>query len=337
MNHMHFGTLPSGESVELYELKSDALLCRIMTRGAAIVDLIHDGVNIVGGFSSLDDYLSDTSHQGALIGRVANRVGGAAFTMDGVRYSLPDNDGGNCLHGGRGFDRRLFTVTEATDTSLSLTYRSEDGEEGFPSAVNVRVIYTLCDTDLILSYDARPEGKTPIALTNHAYFNLDGLGGTVDDHEVYIDADRYTEVDASLIPTGERPRVDGTRFDLRVPVRIGDGLTDGFVGYDHNYLLNGTRVTCIHGVPLALAARISNGVRTLSVFTDQPCMQFYTGNFLAGEPAFRGGTRRVLRGAFCMETQTEPDAIRHGIGFYDAGEVYRHTTVYRLQKGRVFE
>ncbi len=334
MKKTHFGSLADGRHVELYELRNEQLICRIMTRGATIVDLIHDSVNVIGGFDTLAAYIEDDSHQGALIGRVANRVGGASFSMDGKVYTLPKNDGDNCLHGGDGFDHRLFTVTQANDTSITLTYTSQDGEEGFPGALRVQVRYTLSGEDLIIAYEATPDAKTPIALTNHTYFNLDGLGGHIEDHEVYIDADHYTEVDDTLIPNGNRPCVAGTAFDLRAPVHIGAGLSEDFIGYDHNYILNHGQVEAIDGMTLALAARVSNGTRTLSVFTDQPCVQFYIGNFLPGTPAFRGGIPRVLHGAFCLETQTEPDCIRHGDGFYAPGEVYRHTTVYRLQSGR---
>lgn len=325
-----FGTLPDGRAVELYEIASDRLTCRIMTRGATVVDLLVGGTSVVGGFDTLEDYLQDDSHQGALIGRVANRVGGARFTMDGVEYTLPDNDGGNCLHSGDGYDHRLFRVEAATDTSVTLAYDSPDGEEGFPALLHVRVTYTVRGGDLMIAYEATPEGKTPIALTNHTYFNLNGLGGTVEGHTVYIDADRYTEVDGSLIPNGNRPHVSGTVFDFRTPHTIGERIGEDFIGYDHNYLLNGTVRECVDGRELSVAAKVTGERISMTVLTDQEGMQFYIGNFLEGKPDFRGGVRRVLHGAFCMETQTEPDCIRHGRAFYGKGDVYRHTTVYRF-------
>ena len=334
MSKRIFGTLSDGRAVELYEIGSDAMTCRVMTRGAAIVDLIYDGINVVGGFDTLEDYLADTSHQGALIGRVANRVGGARFTMDGTVYTLPDNDGGNCLHGGDGFDHRLFSVTDATDSSVTMEYTSPDGEEGFPSALHVKVTYTVVGGDLVIAYEATPDGKTPIALTNHTYFNLNGLGGTVEGHTVWIDADRYTEVDASLIPNGNRPCVEGSAFDFRTPHTIGERIGGDFIGYDHNYILNGTYRERVHGYDLARAAYVTGDALALTVLTDQEGMQFYIGNFLEGTPPFRGGTPRILHGAFCMETQTEPDCINHGRAFYEAGETYRHVTVYRLSRKR---
>lgn len=332
MKKERFGTLPTGGAVTAYTLQNEDATLRVMTRGATILNFRVYGREIIGGFDTLEDYLLDGSHQGALIGRVANRVGGACFTMDGKDYHLPKNDGENCLHGGDGFDHKNFEVLEADERHVRLTYHSADGEEGFPSALDVTVEYRLEGTSLLIDYTATPNGRTPIALTNHSYFNLDGFGDTIEHHVATIYADRYTEVDETLIPNGNHPEVAGTAFDFRTPHEIGERIGGDFIGYDHNFILSPKTSEVLFGRSLPLAATVRGKELCLSVYTDQPGVQFYIGNFLAGKPDFRGGVKRCLHGAFCLETQTEPDCIRHGIGFYDKGEVYRHTTVYRVTK-----
>lgn len=327
-----YGMLPTGEEVYLYSLKTESALVNIMTRGATIVNFNAFGTDIVGGFDNLETYLVDTSHQGAAIGRVANRVGGAKFEMDGKVYTLPDNDGGNCLHGGDGFDHKVWTVTDYSDTKITLEYVSEDGEEGFPSKLTSKVTYELSGASLFIDYVAIPEGKTPIALTNHAYFNLDGFGGTIEEHEAVIYADRYTEVDDSLIPNGNRPSVEGTPFDFKTPHKIGERCGKDFIGYDHNFILNPEKYETLFGKKLGLIADVKGKRLGMKVYTDQPGVQFYIGNFLGNGPDFRGNTKQVFHGAFCLETQTEPDCINHGIGFYDKGEVYTHSTVYAVEE-----
>lgn len=334
MKATHFGTLPTGEEVLLYTLQSAEATVKIMNRGATVVSFRPYGVDIVGGFDTLEDYLLDTSHQGAVIGRVSNRIADAQFTMDGHTYHLPKNNKGNCLHGGDGFDHRMWTVTEHDDSHIVLTYTSADGEEGFPSALTVRVTYTLIGAALIIHYEATPEGKTPIALTNHSYFNLNGFGGTIEGHVAEIFANHYTEVDDRLIPNGNRPEVAGTPFDFRTPHAIGERVGGDFIGYDHNFILDADsgESTDLAGQTLPLVARVRGDRLQLSVYTDQPGVQFYIGNFLGGKPDFRGGVPQVLHGAFCLETQTEPNAIQHGVGYYDAGEVYTHTVIYQVEE-----
>lgn len=327
-----FGTLPTGEDVYIYTLTGENALVNIMTRGATIVNFKAYGTDIVGGFDKLETYLEDTSHQGAIIGRVANRVGKAKFEMDGKVYNLPQNDNGNCLHGGDGFDHKVWNVTDYSDTSITLEYHSFDGEEGFPAALDVKVTYTLSGTSLLIDYKAYPKGKTPIALTNHAYFNLDGFGGTIEEHSIKIYADKYTEVDEDLIPNGIRPYVAGTPFDFRTPHKIGERCGKDFIGYDHNFILSPERREILFGKELALIAEVSGKELSMNVYTDQPGVQFYIGNFLGDGPDFRGNTKQVFHGAFCLETQTEPNCINHGIGFYNEGDVYTHSTVYSVKK-----
>ncbi|MBR2650916.1 MAG: galactose mutarotase [Clostridia bacterium] len=327
-----YGKLPTGEEVYLYTLKTDKALVNIMTRGGTIVNFKAFGTDIVGGFDDLETYLADTSHQGALIGRVANRVANATFTMDGKAYKLPENDHGNCLHGGDGYDHKIWSVTDYTDTSITLEYDSFDGEEGFPAGLKVKVTYKLEGASLLIDYVAIPDGKTPIALTNHAYFNLDGFGGSIEDHTAVIYADKYTEVDESLIPNGIRPDVVVTAFDFTTPHKIGERCSEEFIGYDHNFILNPKTSATLFGKELPLIAEVSGKKLGMKVYSDQPGVQFYIGNFLGNGPDFRGGVKQVFHGAFCLETQTEPDCINHGIAFYDKGEVYTHTTVYAIEE-----
>ena len=334
MNKRLFGNTGDTE-IYLYTLTSDCAVAEVMTRGATLVSFRPFGVDIVGGFDTLEGYLADDSHQGGIIGRVANRVADATFTMDGAVYMLPDNDNGNCLHGGCGFDYRVWTVESAKENSITLSYYSPDGEEGFPSGLAVAVTYTLEGATLMISYKATPDGKTPVALTNHAYFNLDGFGGTVKEQTIQIYADRYTEVDDMLIPNGNRPAVEGTPFDLREPHKIGERFSNNFDGYDHNFMLCPNIFKEFNNYSLGLAAVVESDNLKMSVYTDQPGIQFYTANFLkqmAPEHIFHGAITPIKHGAICLEAQTEPNCINHGIGFYDVGEVYTQMTVYQVEK-----
>ncbi len=327
-----FGTLPSGD-VFVYTLRNEYAELRLMNFGAAIVSFRPFGISVIGGFDSPIYYPDDTSYQGATVGRVANRIADAEFTMDGAIYMLTPNDKDNCLHGGPGgFSKKLWSVEEISEESILFSYYSPDGDEGFPSGLFVRVRYTLRDATVIISYEAIPEGKTPISLTNHSYFNLDGFGGTVYNHKARIYAERYTEVDERLIPTGKRPSVSGTVFDFTEPKEIGRDIGEGFSGYDHNFVLSPEIFKEFLGKKLGLAASVESGKLCLNVYTDQPGVQFYTGNFLGDGPDFFGNIPEVRHGAFCLETQTEPNSVKSGLGFYDAGEAYRHICVYEIEK-----
>ena len=332
MKYELFGTLPSGERIGKYTVGSGDYSLSVINFGAILCDFSVYGRHIVGGFDTLDDYIADTSHQGGIIGRVANRIKNAEFTMDGRTYRLPKNDGENCLHGGCGFDRRVWEVTEHSERRIALEYTARDGEEGFPSELAVRVVYTLLDSGFAIEYTAVPGGKTPIALTNHAYFNLDGFGGTIEEHSVSIAASTYTEVDGQLIPTGRRPKVEGTLFDLREPVRLCERISEDFVGYDHSFNLSPNEQAEILGTKVGLAACVSNKDLLMKVYTDQPAIQFYIGNVLFGGPDFRGGIPQVIHGAMCLEAQTEPNCINHGSAIYEKGEKYTHFTAYIVEK-----
>ena len=325
-----FGITKNGDRVEIVTLKNDLAELKIMTRGATIVSFKPYGVNIVGGYDDFSSYEVDTSYQGATVGRVANRIGNASFVMDGAIYMVTANDNGNCLHGGEGFTIKNWQIEELNENNVTMSYFSPNGEDGFPAGVFTKVTFTLEGAAVKIYYQAIPDGKTPIALTNHSYFNLDGFGGLIDDHIATINADRYTEVNEKLIPNGNHPCVKGTSFDFTSPKKIGEDFGTKIDGYDHNFII--CPELCDHNEEfgLPMVASVTNEKLILNVYTDQPGIQFYTGNFLSGKPDFRDGTKRIKHGAFCLETQTEPNCINHGIGFYDLGDIYEHTTVYEV-------
>jgi len=326
-----FGKLPSGEEIYLYTVSNDECSLSVMEYGASIVEFTHRETNIVGGFDSLNDYLSDNSNQGRTIGRVANRIKDGIFTIDGVEYSVTKNQYGNCLHGGNSFATKPWKLVEHTDSRITLSYVSKDGEEGFPSTVNTEVSFTLDGSAMIIEYKAIPDGKTPISLTNHTYFNIDGLGETVDNQVLTIYADRYNEIGERLLPTGKRIKVEDTPFDFRTPCVIGERLNEEFKNYDHNYFLCPEKYVEFRGNKLPLAAELSGKTRRMSVYTDQPCVQLYTGYPLGKGADFRGGIKQVRRGALCLETQIEPNSVNYGVGIYGKGEVYSHIAIYKVE------
>ncbi len=332
MKKTKFGNMRDGREVFAYTLKTDDAEVVILSYGAVIQKYEAFGVDIVGGFDKLDTYFDDPSHQGGVVGRVANRVKNAQFEMDGKIYNLTKNNGENSLHGGCGFDRRLWDVVSYSDTEITLSYTSPDGEEGYPAQLVTTVTYTLIGASLMLSYSATPNGKTPISLTNHTYFNLDGLGGDVLGHNMQFFADKYTEVDETLIPTGNRPDVAGTPLDFNAPKTIGRDIKGEFEGYDHNMILSPVRSEVFLGKELGLGAIMDNGKLKMSVYTDQPCIQFYTGGGLPGTADFKGGIPAVKFGGVCLETQIEQDCPNRNESFYIAGEVYTHNVVYKIEK-----
>ena len=327
-----FGKTLDGRDAHVYTLSSETATVKLSDYGATILSFTVDGIDIVGGFDKLETYLTDDSHQGAIIGRVANRIADARFTMDGKEYLLPKNNGENCLHGGVGYDFKLWSVKKHDSHHIVFTYLSPDGEEGFPSELAVEVTYILSGSDLIIDYKATPSGKTPIALTNHAYFNLNGFGADITSHTLTLYAYSYTEVGDDLIPTGVRPKVEGTPFDFREPHAIGERIDETDGGYDHNFILTPTVFKEYLGKELGLAAVVEGNEITMKVYTDQPGIQLYTGNFLGYGPDFKSGIKQVKRGALCLEAQTEPNCVNSGIGFYDKGEIYTQTTVYSIEQ-----
>jgi aldose 1-epimerase len=341
-----FGEMPDGQTIQLYTLTNrQGMQAAITNYGARVVSIRvpdrHGKVaDVVLGFDDLQGYLGNNPYFGAIVGRYANRIAKARFTLDGVEYKLAANNGPNSLHGGlKGFDKRVWTPREISKPhpSLELTYLSKDGEEGYPGNLRVKVVYSLSDdNELKIDYSATTDKDTVLNLSNHSYFNLAGQGnGDILKHVLTINADRFTPVDATLIPTGELRKVEGTPFDFRRPTGIGARINQDNQqleygkGYDHNFVLNRK------GSGLVLAARATEpeSGRVLEVLTTQPGLQFYTGNFLDGTIRGKGGKAYGHRSAFCLETQHFPDSPNHP-SFPSTelkpGQTYHEVTVFKF-------
>ena len=330
----------NGENVQLYTMtNSHGMVAKVMTYGAILTELhVPDRTgkmaDVVLGFDNLQQYVAGHPLFGAIAGRYANRIAKGAFTLDGKEYHLAVNNGPNSLHGGKvGFDKRVWKARKG-DNSVTLTYVSPDGEEGYPGTLTTNVTYTLTDNnELRIDYSATTDKATVINVTNHSYWNLHGSGSGKDilDHLMQINADHYTPVDATLIPTGEIAPVKGTIFDFTKPKPIGQDIakTPGDPnGYDHNFVLNGKG-------DLAMCAKVTDPDtgRTMEVWTTQPGVQFYTGNFLDGKLAGIGGKPYVGHYAFCLETQHFPDSPNHPkfpTTVLKPGETFKSTTAYKF-------
>jgi len=338
-----FGKTADGHAVELYTLtNSKGMRADIMTYGGALVSLTAPDRSgkfgdVILGLDDVAAYEKHTAFFGALIGRYGNRIGHAQFPLDGKTYKLPANDNGNTLHGGpKGFDKRVWTAKPGTGAELELTYVSKDGEEGFPGNLSAKVVYSLTDNnELKIEYTATTDKTTVVNLTNHTYFNLAGPGeGNILSHEVAINASRFTPVDSGLIPTGELRVVKGTPFDFHNPTAIGaridanDEQLKFGKGYDHNWVLDRTG----SGLSGAAVVHEPKSGRVMEVWTTEPALQFYTGNFLDGSLKGKGKTF-PHRGAFCMETQHYPDSPNKPSfpsTTLKPGETYHTTTLYRF-------
>lgn len=346
---MAFGKLDDGTRVEAVELSNaHGVTARIIALGASIQSLSvpdRDGksADIVLGYASAAEYLANPQYFGATVGRYANRIAEGRFTLDGQRFELEPNDGSNHLHGGlQGLDKvvwQIESVTGGSPARVLLTHVSPDGAGGYPGRLDISAVYSLNDrNELTVEYRATTDKPTIVNITNHSYFNLTGESGNVDvmDHRLTLFADRYTPVDAALIPTGERRDVTGTAFDFRTPQAIGRRIRDGRDaqirfgrGYDHNFVLEDTAGT------LRAAARIEDpqSGRIMELLATAPGVQFYSGNFLDGTTVGKSG--RVYRqgDALCLEPQVFPDSPNHP-GFpaarLDPGETYVNTMVYRF-------
>jgi aldose 1-epimerase len=335
-----------GQPTNLYVLRSSrGITLAITNYGGRFVSLLVPDktgrvrdVNL--GFNSVQEYLNSTEpYFGATIGRVGNRIGKAEFVLDGKKYKLQPNNGPNTLHGGKkGFHAVVWSATQLNDSTLELKYLSKDGEEGFPGNLQVKVIYGLHGNDVTMDYEAVTDKKTLVNLTNHAFFNLNGEGsGTINDHVLQINADRYTPVDSTLIPTGSLDAVAGTPFDFTKPVSIGsrlDTLKNRQLlygkGYDHNFALRMQSPGALN-----TAARVygeQSGI-VMEVLTQEPGLQFYGGNFMQSKNVLKGGSRDDFRTAFCLETQHFPDAPNKphfGSIVLEPGKTYRSSSVYRF-------
>ena len=341
-NRTAFGHMPDGTPVELLTLRDGACACEIITYGGAVRSLTvpaRDGtpVDVVLGFDALEDYRTQDKYIGALIGRYANRIGGAKFTLNGVEYPLSVNDGVNSLHGGpTGFHAQVWAVEALSENSVTLSLTSPDMHEGYPGALEVRVAYTLKDGALTLEYWAKSDRDTVCNLTNHSYFNLSGHNsGSAESQFIRLYASRYTPTGPGSIPTGELAPVDGTVMDLRRVQPIGARADEPFDqliladGWDHNWAVDGWDGTLR---PAAWAWSPDTGV-AMETLTTLPGVQFYSGNFLDGCPAGKGGAPYAKRWGFCLETQYFPDSPNRP-GFPScvlrAGEEHRSATVYRF-------
>ena len=342
-----FGQTPDGKAVELYTLtNANGMKVAITTYGGIVVSLTAPDredkyADVVLGFDTLDGYLAGHPYFGALVGRYGNRIAKGKFTLDGTEYTLATNNDANHLHGGIvGFDKKVWRARGSVGragVSLMLNCTSPDGDEGYPGKLEVKVVYTLTnDDELKIEYHATTDKATPINLTNHSYFNLAGQGsGDILSHVLTINADRFTPVDAGLIPTGELKPVEGTPFDFRKGTAIGarieaeDEQLKFGGGYDHNFVLNKD------GDDLTLAASVYEPKtgRVMEVYTKEPGVQFYCGNFLDGSNVGKGGKVYNFRNGFCLETQHFPDSPNQP-GFPSTilkpGEEYSTTTVYRF-------
>ena len=332
MENNIFGKLPSGELVHSYVIKGENTTATVIDYGATLTGLVAFGTDIVGGFDNIEAYLKNPGCQGNTIGRVSNRIKDSRFTIDGVEYKVVTNNNNHCLHGGLIFNHVIWQVESVTDSSITLSYTSPDGEGGFPGELKSTVRYSMINDALVIDYKASADKKTPIGLTNHSYFNLDGFGGDITEHKLKIFAKNYTEADKEIVPTGNRPEVSGTPFDFRELRRIGDGIDAGLSGYDHNFILSPESYDKYLDKEVGLAAIVENGKLRLSVYTDQPGVQLYTGNGLLGNADFKGGVKAVKYGGLCLETQREPNSVNHGIGIYDKGEEYTHICVYKVER-----
>jgi len=358
MSAQPFGKTSDGQPVEMYTLTNkNGVQAGIITYGGIVVSLkVPDRAgklaDVVLGYETLDGYLQDKNYFGALIGRYGNRIAQGKFKLGDATYSLPKNNGVNSLHGGtKGFNTRLWAAHEVAGSSgqaLDLTYVSKAGEEGYPGTLSVKVVYTLTNNnELKIDYAASTDAETVVNLTNHSYFNLAGQGeGDILQHQLVLHADRYTPVDDGLIPTGELASVKGTPFDFQTATAIGAriGQDDQQLkfgkGYDHNWVLTGqagaSHQAATHSkAGLALAAEVyePKSGRVMQVLTQEPGIQFYSGNFLDGSAHGKAGKVYNLRYGFCLETQHFPDSPNHASfpsTVLKPGQQYHTTTIYKF-------
>jgi aldose 1-epimerase len=337
-----FGELPDGRAVSRFILENkNGLRVKLITYGGIISEIHAPGANapsqnIVLGFDNLGSYLKGHPFFGATTGRVANRIGKGKFDLDGKSHQLATNNGPNHLHGGvKGFDKVLWEVKRieagTENAGVELSYISPDGEEGYPGNLDVAVAFRLTENDeLQIDYTASTDQATPLNLTNHSYFNLNGTGDILD-HEIQMHCRYYTPVDSGLIPTGEIFKVEGTPLDFLSPQKIGariDQLKPNPGGYDHNYIIGKTG-------ELKLAADVCSAKsgRRMRVFTTEPAIQLYSGNFLDGTLTGHGGGQYQKHSGLCLETQHYPDSVHHS-HFPDTilrpGQVFKSRTIYKF-------
>jgi aldose 1-epimerase len=335
-----WGKIDTATITEYTIINKNGMLVSILNYGGTVTKIItkdkagNDG-DVVLGYDSLSGYLQKGNpYFGALIGRYANRIAKAKFTLDGKEYKLAVNNGANTLHGGfKGFDKVILSVEKLFgDSSIQLTYKSKDGEEGYPGNVTATVVYSLSsNNELKIDYKATTDKPTPINLTNHCYFNLSaGEDSTILNHQLFLFADKYTPVDTSLIPTGKIDLVKGTPYDFTIPKLIGKDLDSVKGGYDHNWVINRTA----KGLEKTATVYHAASGRFMEVFTTEPGIQFYSGNFLDGTLTnTKGGKKYVQHAALCLEAQHYPDSPNQPSfpsTILKPGETYTQTTVYKF-------
>ena len=341
-----FETVVDGKAVSLYTLKAGDLTMQVTNFGARVVSLWtpdKDGnyEDIVLGYNNIDNYVNNPGERflGAVVGPYANRIAGGTYTIDGQAYAFPQNDNGQTLHGGlKGLDMGVWDVRSVTDSSLVLAYLHPDGQDGHPGNLDIEMTYTLTsESEFRVDYKAVTDKATHVNISHHSFFNLKGEGnGTINDHVLYINSSRTTPVDAALIPTGELADVAGTPFDFREPKEIGtdlgvenDQLANGH-GYDHNWVLD--RVSS-SGLELAASVYEPASGRYMEVWTDQPALQFYGGNFFDGSTFGKYGKTLNYRESIALETQKYPDTPHHGhfpSTLLLPGDTYTHACVYKF-------
>ena len=337
-----------GRPVTLYTLKNaHGVEIQAMNYGGIITsirvpDRKGEFADVVLGHEKLEGYIPNPPYLGAIVGRYANRIANGTFTLDGKTYTLPKNDGPNTLHGGttRTFDKVVWDAEPLKGKNgVAFSYLSKDGEEGFPGNLKVKVTYTLTDGNaLLIDYEATTDKATPINVSQHSYFNLKGEGnGDILDHEVMINAERFTPVDKNLIPTGKLESVKGTPMDFTTPTKIGARIDDNYEqlqlghGYDHNFVLNSKPEQ--NGLVLAARVNEPTSGRNLEVWTTQPGVQFYSGNFLDGSVTGKQGHVYKRRYGFCLETQHFPDSPNHPNfpnSILRPGQTFHQKTVFKF-------
>ena len=340
-----FKTELNGKTIELFTLKNaNGMVAQITNYGGKIINLWtpdRDGnfADIVIGYETSAEYLKTSEiYYGTIIGRYGNRIANGHFTLNDSVYTLATNNGKNHLHGGiTGFNNVVWDAKKIDNQTLELAYLSVDGEEGYPGNLNVKVVYTLTnDNEIKVEYSATTDKPTPVNLTQHSFFNLKGAGnGDVNEHIMQIFANAYTPVDSTLIPTGEIAPVEGTPFDFRTPTAIGARINENNQqlkyggGYDHNWVLNKAE----SGLNFAARVVEPNSGRTLEVYTNEPGIQFYGGNFMTGKDTGKGGKVFAYRGAFCLETQHFPDSPNKPefpSTILNPGEEYHSICIYKF-------
>lgn len=339
MTKESFGTLKDTTQIDRIRLRAGRASCTILTYGAALQSLsVPDKAgaqrDILLGYDTIEEYIANDGYLGAVVGRYANRIANGRFSLNGKDYSLACNDNANHLHGGKlGFSMRVWRIDALTDSSVTLSLDSADGEEGYPGAMHISVCYTLTDSALRLRYEAVSDRDTVCNLTNHAYFNLNGhAAGSVLAHQIQILASQFTPADVGSIPTGELAPVAGTPMDLRKPTKIGAHIADAYEplkqakGYDHNYVLDDS-LESLH--PAARVFSEESGIELL-VRTTMPGVQFYTANYLSHRNG-KGGAIYEPRYGFCLETQYFPNSPNEPAfpsATLRASQKYAHTTEY---------